>query len=35
MGDFVDDSVGDLLQQLVGQVRPTRGHKVDRLIEIV
>src|SRR5690606_1175108 len=27
--DLVDDAVGDLLQQLVGQVRPAGGHEVD------
>lgn len=30
-GDLVDDAVGDLLQQLVGQVRPAGGHEVDGL----
>src|SRR5574344_1416679 len=27
--DFIDDAVGYLLQELVGQVRPACGHEVD------
>ena len=29
--DLVDDPVGDLLQQLIRQVRPASGHEVDSL----